>query len=243
MLFHSIEVVKEVEAGGEKLDILLSRVNKLEQDCLNRALKAATRNDDHSNISKLVERGAANIDECIYVAQRENKPHAHAILLLTKAAMYGSMHAIQRLFEEPNAMPDNSLDDGFHAVQMAFRSGVVSSKTPLEIAHRAKNNQVYEEILVRTDINKEEGYVYWDQLKLYHLDASWLMRISWVKKLSLAENGFNTLPDTIGDYLKSVSEAVATGGPSLHFPEYGNDYCYHYHAVWYTLLAMYTVSV
>ena len=83
-------------------------------------------------------------------------------------------------------------------------SGKVSTVVPIEIARRAQNNNVREELLLRTDVNQEEGSVYWHGLRLLHLDLSWVRKIHWVKRLRLARNGFRVIPNEIGGYLKQV---------------------------------------
>ena len=95
-------------------------------------------------------------------------------------------------------------DDQFAEVQQAVLSGKVSTVVPMEIARRNGNNQVREELLLKTDVNKEEGSVFWHGLRLLSLDISWLRRISWVKHLRLARNGIKSLPQEMGTYLKQV---------------------------------------
>ncbi len=188
-------------------DLLRNNTDQLELNCLNRVLMAATRNDNHFIIGKLVVRGAKNVDDCLEFAQRENKPHACAMLLLIEAASSGNKSIVQKLFGETVNMPDNSKefkDPGFPDVQKAVLSGKVSTVVPIEIARRNDHLQVREELLLKTDVNQEEGYVYWHGLRLLQLEIPWLRRISWVKRLRLARNGFKTLPNDMGNYLKQV---------------------------------------
>ena len=170
---------------------------------------AATRNDNHFNIGKLVVKGARNLTECLEYAQRENKPHARAMLLLITAASSGNKTIVQRLFGETVDKPDSSRDfsdSGFPDVQKAVLSGKVSTVVPIEIARRHGHLQVREELLLKTDVNREESYVYWHGLRLLNLEVSWLRRINWVRRLRLARNGFKTLPNDMGNYLKQVSK-------------------------------------
>ncbi len=206
--FLESEIIKEVENDGDKLtELLRNNTDQLEPNCLNRALMAATRNDNHFNIGKLVVKGAKNLDDCLEFAQRENKPHARAMLLLIKAASSGNKSIVQKLFGETVDKPDNSKefnDPGFPDVQKAVLSGKVSTVVPIEIARRNGHLQVREELLLKTDVNQEEGYVYWHGLRLLQLEVPWLRRISWVKRLRLARNGFKILPNDMGNYLKQV---------------------------------------
>ena len=101
---------------------------------------------------------------------------------------------------------DESLDDDdFLDEYKAKISKKIFMLVPLRIAHRNGYTQVLEELLLRTDVNMEEGTVYWHGLQLLVFDVSWLKRIYWVKTLQLARNGFKQLPDGMGMYLKQVS--------------------------------------
>ncbi len=205
-----------METDGEKLTELLRNTDQLEPNCLNRALMAATRNDNHFNIGKLVVKGAKNLDACLEYAQTEKKPHARAMLLLIKAASSGNKSIVKKLFGEAVDKPDNLKDfsdNGFSDVQKAVLSGEVSTVVPIEIARRNRHIHVREELLLKTDVNQEEGYVYWHDLSLLQLEVPWLRRINWVKRLRLARNGFKTLPNDMGNYLKQVDIFSLT--PSL----------------------------
>lgn len=80
----------------------------------------------------------------------------------------------------------------------------MSTVVPIEIARRSNNSAVREELLLRTDVNQEEGSVYWHGLRLLNLDLSWIRKIHWVRRLRLARNGFKTIPNEIGGYLRQV---------------------------------------
>ena len=167
---------------------------------------AATLNDNHLNVGKLVVKGANNLRECLEYAQRENKPHACAMILMINAAMTGDKSVVQRLFGKTMDQSPEFADPGFlEVLQKAVLSGKVTTVVPIEIARRNGHFEVREELLMETDINQEEGYVFWHGLRLLKLEVSWLRRITWVKRLRLARNGFKTLPNEIGNYLKQVS--------------------------------------
>ena len=89
-------------------------------------------------------------------------------------------------------------------VQQAVISGNVSTAVPIEIARRSNNSAVREELLLRTNVNQEEGSVYWHGLRLLNLNLSWITKIHWVRQLRLARNGFKTIPNEIGGYLRQV---------------------------------------
>ena len=209
--FCCAEIIKEVETDGSRLTELLQQESEqLEEDCLPRALKAATLKDNPSSIGKLIVKGANNIDECIDIAICEGLHQSRAMLLLVKAAITGNKSIIQKLFGD--AVTNSSSldprvfdDDEFHKVQDAISSGKVTTVVPIELARRREKALVREELLVKTDVNKVDGYVFWHGLRLLTLEISWLRRISWVKRFRLAKNGFKTLPSEMGASLKQVS--------------------------------------
>ena len=189
-------------------ELLKNGVDSLEPGCLDRALKAAVKNDNHLNVGKLVVKGAKELQSCLQYAKDEKKPYARAMLLLIIAAQTGDKALVWKLFGEPASGLQNKQDyedDGFIDVVKAVLSGNISTVTPIEIARCYRQSQVREELLLRTDVNQEEGYVYWHGLHLLQLEISWLKKIAWVKKFRLARNGFTNLPPEITTYLQQVS--------------------------------------
>ena len=200
IIFFNLEIIKEVESNGKNVTELLrdTTFDNLEPGCLDRALQAAVRNDNAFNVGKLVVKGAKEIRECLKYAEIEKKHNAHALLLMIMAAQTGDIEMIRKLCGEPAP--------GFEDVQVAMRSNDVSTLVPIEIARRSGKSQVRQELLLMTDVNQEEGYVYWHGLRLLQLEMLWLSRISWVKTFRLARNGFTFLPEEMGYYLKQVSK-------------------------------------
>ena len=197
-----------METNGENLtEFLRFDTDQLEPNCLNRALIAAVRNDDHLNTGKLIVKGADNIEECLRESRNDHKPHARAMLLLVKAAMQGNRDLVLKLFGEPAPGIDTQeyQDDNFQDVQRAVLSQKVSTIVPIEIARRHGHAAVREELLLKTSVDIEEGTVYWHGLRLLVFDLSWLRKIYWVKQLRLDRNGFKQLPIEMGTYLKQVS--------------------------------------
>ena len=183
-------------------------MDDLEPDCLDRALKAAVKNDNYENIGKLVVKGAKELQSCLQYAKDENKPHARAMLLMIIAAQTGDKAIVQKLYGEPAPGLQNKQDFedyAFGDVQKAIQSGNISTVVPIEIARRNGQSQLREELLMKIDVNQEEGYVYWHGLRLLRLEISWLRKIMWVKKLRLARNAIKSLPPEMGAYLKQVS--------------------------------------
>ncbi len=211
-LFVHAEIIKEVEGNGVGLTELLQQdLSQLEPDCLSRALEAATRKDNGVAIGKLILKGAtSNLDECISIAVTENKPFSRVMLLLIKAAITGNKSIVQKIFGEPPSNP-SSLDpriyndENFLAVQEAIFHKDFSTVVPISIARKHGNSLVREELLMKTDVSEEEGNVFWHGLCLLNLEIPWLRRISWVQRFRLARNGFKSLPQEMGSYLKQVS--------------------------------------
>ena len=201
-------IIKEIARNGDKVTELLEHSGqKLDQHFLNQALETATRMDNHVIVGKLVMKGATNVMECIRIAKEGKKSHARAMLLLIMAAQTGNVAIVHKLFGEPAPDLENKQDyedDGFLDVLKAVLSGNVSTIVPIEIAHRSNQARLREEILMKTDVNQEEGYVYWDELQLHQLEVTWLRKIAWVKQLRLARNGFKSLPPEMATYLKQV---------------------------------------
>ena len=211
------EVIQEVERNGENLtELLRFGADQLEPNCLNRALAAAVNNDNQFNIGKLIIKGANNIEDCLRQSRDHYKPHARAMLLLVKAAMQGDRNLVLKLFGEsvPEMDTQEYQDDSFKDAQKVLLAGEISTVVPIEIARRNGQTEVRGELLLKTDVNVEEGIVYWHGLRLLVLDVSWLKRIDWVRKLRLARNGFKQLPDEIGTYLKRVRFAASSLGHS-----------------------------
>ena len=202
-------IAKEVATNGDKVTEFLELISNTRRDvCLDRALSAAVKNDNHINVSKLVLKGAKNLQECLRYAKNEKKPHARAMLLMIMAAQTGEKAIIQRLFGEPAPDLQNEQeyqDVDFHRVQEAMLSGNVSTVVPIEIARLNCQSQVREYLLFKTGVNEERGCVYWHRLRLHQLEISWLRKIAWVRKLILGRNGFKNLPLEIATYLKWVT--------------------------------------
>lgn len=202
-----------MEKNGENLTELLQiNVEQLEPNCLSRALTAAVRNNHHQNVGKLIVKAAnPTLDERIIMealtqSENEKKPHARAMLLLVKAAMENNVHLVLRLFSEPPAGLASEQEPYYEECK-AVADGGISTAIPIEIARKHKNAPVREELLLKTDVHKEEKSVYWNGLKLLSLEVSWLRRIHWVERLVMAQNGLKTLPDEMGLYLKQVSDS------------------------------------
>lgn len=199
--------MRAAEGNGDDLvELLRCGVDQLEPNCLDRALAAAVRNDNPSNVAKLVVKGA-RIKEALEQSKHEKKPNARAMLLLIHAAFEGESNLVKLLFNELSPEDESCKvyqDEMLPDVVKILVSGKVSTVVPIEIARRCNHPSVREELLLKTDVNEEEKYVYWHGLRLISLDVNWLCKVSWVQKLRLARNGFRSLPAAMGVHLSEV---------------------------------------
>ncbi len=98
-----------MESNGGNLHSLLRAFpfEQLEENYLERALLAAVRNGNHSNIGKLVVKGATNVDDALELATQLRKHEARAMLLLVKAAQTNDKDLVLRLFGAPTPSKTN----------------------------------------------------------------------------------------------------------------------------------------
>lgn len=195
---------------GTRLTELLQVPNEeLESDCLTRALIAAVKTGNHTNVGKLIVKGAPNIAEALKLSVEKKKHQTTAVLLLATAAIQGNRHQIRVLFGEATGallLPENQevpTEDVEH-IQAAVASGKVSTVVPIEMAHCHQQNTVLEELLLHTDINEKQGTVFWHGLRLLYLDISWISRVYWVKHFRLDRNGLKSMPTEVEHYLNQV---------------------------------------
>lgn len=216
------EIIKELEfkEDGGKFKTWLQNKDYdhlFEPNCLERALCVATRKDSDHFIGMLVEKGAKNLEECLTVATQERKPKARAIFLLIEAAKTGNVDILNRLYKEQGqAKGSDDLDDeGFKEAKEAVISGKVSTAVPIKMALSSGRTAVRELLLLNTNVSKEGCSVKWQGLQLLQLEMAWLKKIAWVRILILANNGFKSLPNDVGNYLKKVGEVFCTFLPRL----------------------------
>ena len=75
------------------------RVDELDFHCLDRAVIAAVKNNNHFNIGKLVVKGAQNIDEALQLSIDLKHHTAIAMLLFIKAAQFDDKNLVWKLFD------------------------------------------------------------------------------------------------------------------------------------------------
>ena len=181
-------------------------LNQLEDDCLNSALLAAVENGSANNAAKLILRGATNVDEALAKSRMLRQYVVTAMLLIVKAAIENDSILILKLYGENVKGQESKIsltkDDDLVQIQAAICNNVIRTIVPIEISRRNDASDVREELLLRTDVDRQSGAVLWFGLRLTQLEISWLRKIYWVKKLRLAKNDFTSLPMDMGNYLK-----------------------------------------
>ena len=195
--------------NGPKLNELLKLpLRLLEDNCINQALLAAVESGKPSSVGKLILRGATNVDEALAMSRNLRQHAVTAKLLVIKAAMMNDKILVLKLCGE-NVKEETKVplteDDDLAELQTAVNN-IVKMVVPIEIARWNNALAVREELLLKTDVNKDSGVVLWFGLNLKQLEVSWLRRIYWVKKLRLARNNFVSLPPEMGNYLKQCAK-------------------------------------
>jgi hypothetical protein len=175
---------------------------QLEETFLNQALVAATLNDNHECIAKLIKMGATNIDECIQLAKTRESDlvKARAMLFLVKAALTGekvllpgchsaSKHSFLDLEFNASTVSSRFVLTDDTKVAKVVQSGEVSTLIPLELAQQSGQHSMRREIMMLTRIDQIKGHVDWSKLNLMSLDVQLLGYMQeWVKEFKLPSN-------------------------------------------------------
>ena len=163
-----------------------------------------------TTISDLILYGATNIERAIAESRQLKQYAVTAALLIIKAAMENDRILVLKLYGEyvwgeVTNIPLTEEDD-LAELQAAVATNKITTVVPIEISRRNNAGAVREELLLRTDVDKDNGVVLWFGLRLTQLEISWLRKIYWVKKLRLARNEFSYLPAEMGSYLKQCTK-------------------------------------
>ena len=195
--------------GPNLNELLKTPLNLLEDNCLNSALIAAVESGSPSNAGKLILRGATNVDEALTTSRKLKSHTVTAALLIIKAAIVNDKILVLKLYGEDiqgeTKIPLTE-DDDLLELQAAVATNKIRTVISIEISRRNNAGAVREELLLRTDVDKDSGVVLWFGLRLTQLEISWLRKIYWVKKLRLARNEFISLPPEMGSYLKHCTK-------------------------------------
>lgn len=143
---------------------------------MNQALIAATLNENHECIGKLIKMGARNIDECITLAKEKGLIKSKAMLFLLKAAQTGESALLHHRVVNNSSLDSELTSDG--EIIKAVLSNEVSTLIPLELAQQFGQHSTHREILMLTNTNKFKGNVDWSRLNLVSLDAQLLERFT-----------------------------------------------------------------
>lgn len=208
----STAIIREIGINGDRVSELLSHAkDKVDPQFLSQALEVATRMDSDVNIGNIVSAGPLNVAECIKIAQREEKPHARAMLMLIRAAQTGNLKTLNQLHvkaynpQRVTLSNDNVTDGHKHPlIYCALLDVNISPNVPIEIARQQGHSQVREELVMKTGVYPDKKHVLWSKLQLLELDHSLLRRISWVEMFKVDRNGLTTLSNKIAQYLKQV---------------------------------------
>lgn len=204
-------------------DLTQLKNEHLEENTLELALKAAISTGNHVDVSKVVVKGATNIDEALTLAVEMKNYRATALLLLVFAAMNGNRQLVAELFAESSLvaipLPEGvamSVED-MKEVTKSIISGQVSTSVPIEIAQRKGQDSVQEELLLHTKVEQNKKTVDWHGLQLLTIELSWIRKIpEWVRGLHLGYNGLQFIPSNVGQYLWHVSTKYSCE-PALSF--------------------------
>ena len=195
--------------GPNLNELLKTPLNLLEDNCINQALLAAVDSGSPNNAGKLILHGATNIDEALAKSRKEKQYAVTAALLIIKAAIENDKILVLKLYGK-NVNADTKIplteEDDLVELQVAVATNNIRTVVPIEISRRHNAGAVREELLLRTDVDKDSGVVLWFGLRLTQLEISWLRKIYWVKKLRLDCNEFSSLPPEMGSYLKQCTK-------------------------------------
>jgi hypothetical protein len=206
VMANDIDNLRDVLEGYEQERIQLSL------KFLNQALVAATLNDNHECIGKLIKMGARNIDECIQLAKKKRIVNATAMLLVMRAALTGdetclNLAHVQINRSSPDQIISQELERDSESLEHSFLREVVlavqcdgrlSTFDAVEIAQLNGRYCMCRKLMTLTGTNRHEGCVNWSKLSLVSIDVQLLEMCTWITDLDLSANKLCTIPSEIG---------------------------------------------
>ena len=202
MMANDIDNLRQVLEGYEQQRIQLGL------KFLNQALIAATLNDNHECIGKLIKMGARNVDECIQLAKEKRLVNATAMLLLMRAALTGNETFLKAQINQSfparilhQELPESdSLEHSFlRKVILTVRCGDrLSTFDAVEVAQQNGQYSMCRKLMTLTGINRHEECVNWSKLGLVSIDVQLLEMCNWLTDLDLSANRLSTIPSGIG---------------------------------------------
>ena len=178
---------------------------ELDVKFLNQALIAATLNNNHECIGRLIKMGATNIDECTQLAKEKEVDHPVLImLLLMKAALTGDETFLKLLVNPADVVQELPHSDPLeHVLLRNLRKYICtnvkhcsrsSTNDVLEVAQRCGQYSVHCRLMILA-CNRTTG---WRKLNLTYVDARVLEVCNWITDLDLSANKLSSLPSNVG---------------------------------------------
>ena len=178
--------------------------------CMQRALIVSVERDNPETVALMIEQGKRKKEISLEVALAhsvECRCHsARAMLLMLKAVKARDYQLVLRLYGYQLSQYRNSdiQDPDFELVQERVRDGKIPTEYAILQASGIQDSRVYEEILVRTKVDKEMKTVHWRGLRIESVKSSWLRRINYVEYFYLSYNVIRSLPDDVGTFLRNT---------------------------------------
>ena len=210
-------------AGEEKgLDTLLKTdPSKLNNDCYDKALKAAVEKSRCVNAEKLILLGAKNIGEVIESAKRVD---VKLMLLMVKAVLEDDHYLLKEIknitftvTKTPTDQSNGTLPQSGHSRNPRYATlysdemieyianGRLRTRVLVKLAIKQdKSSKILYELLLMTNVNVDTGSVGWSNLHLTELDVSWIMNLPEhmvITQLNLSQNRLSILPISIASHI------------------------------------------
>ena len=205
----------------------------MNDNCYDRALKAAVEKDRCGNAEKLILVGATNIDEVMRLAKQVD---IKLMLLMVKAVLEDDHHLIIEIkkmsgkgfkgSKTPSEQSGETLPhsaDADHTRNSKYEilcseemtkhivtGGRLRTRAPIKLAIKLKKPSIIlDELLSITNIDFDAGSVGWSNLNLPELDIKWITNLSkhmMIKQLNLSQNQLSVLPISITSHLRRCTK-------------------------------------
>ena len=197
LALYTVNMTAERDNLEQVLDSYVKERIQLEVSFLNQALEAATINDNHECIGKLVTMGATNIDGCLQLVKKKGIAKSATVLLLLKATLTGDKAALYNLgnkVSKPEFAQVNVSDMMDKVKEAIILSGEVSIQAPMNVAQQNGQHSIQRELLMMT-VSKGKGTANWSNLNLMNLDMQLCKAVGcWLRKFNLSSNKLRSIP-------------------------------------------------
>ena len=132
----------------------------MEEKCIDDALIAAVESGNHSNIGKLIFRGASNIDKALEESRRLKKYAVTAALLIFKAAMENDRILILKLYAENVQGLDTKIpltEDDVNELQRVVCNHTIKTVFPIEISRQSSASTVRRSFYLEQMLTRRVG--------------------------------------------------------------------------------------